>query len=156
MLTRMKPITVLVAEDDPDDRELTQEAFAESRLAGDLRFVGDGQELLDYLRRQGAYADPSASPWPGVILLDLNMPRMDGREALREIRAEPRFHRIRIVVMTTSRAEEDVARSYDLSATSYIVKPVTFEGLREVVRTLGKYWLEIVELPPDGNGKYAS
>jgi two-component system response regulator len=155
MPERIKPITVLMADDDPDDRALTAEAFAESRLANDLRFVEDGEELLDYLHRRGKYADPARSPWPGVILLDLNMPRMDGREALRAIKADPRFRSIRVVVMTTSKAEEDVVRSYDLSAASYITKPVTFEGLVDVVRTLGKYWLEIVELPPDGNGKPA-
>jgi two-component system response regulator len=153
MTARKRPITILVADDDPDDRTLTAEAFAESRLANDLRFVEDGVELLDYLHRQGKYADPASSPWPGVILLDLNMPRMDGREALREIKADPRFRGIRVVIMTTSKAEEDVVRSYDLSAASYITKPVTFEGLVEVVKVLGRYWLEIVELPPDGNGK---
>ncbi|MDB5311055.1 MAG: response regulator [Gemmataceae bacterium] len=147
-----KPITILMADDDPDDRALTAEAFAESRLANDLRFVEDGEELLDYLHRRGKYTDPATSPWPGVILLDLNMPRMDGREALREIRADPRFRGIRVVVMTTSKAEEDVVRSYDLSAASYITKPVTFDRMVEVIKALGRYWLEIVELPPDGNG----
>src|SRR4051794_1239247 len=109
----IKPITILMADDDPDDRELTREAFVESRLANDLRFVQDGEELLDYLYRRGKYADPATSPWPSVILLDLNMPKKDGREALREIRAEPRFRGIRVVVMTTSKAEQDVVRSYD-------------------------------------------
>ena len=146
-----KPVTILMADDDPDDRELTREAFAESRLVNDLRFVEDGEELLDYLHRRGKYADPASAPWPGVILLDLNMPRLDGREALKAIKADPRFRGIRVVVMTTSKAEADVVKSYDLQAASYITKPVTFEGLVEVVRTLGKYWLEIVELPPDGN-----
>jgi CheY-like chemotaxis protein len=146
-----KPITILMADDDPDDRELTREAFAASCLANDLRFVEDGEELLDYLHRRGKYADPGAAPFPGLILLDLNMPRMDGREALREIKADPRLRSLRVVVMTTSKAEEDVVRSYDLQAASYITKPVTFDGLLDVVQTLGKYWLEIVELPPDGN-----
>jgi two-component system response regulator len=142
-----KPITILVADDDPDDRELTREAFEEARLANDLRFVEDGVELLDYLNRRGRYADPAASPRPGIILLDLNMPRKDGREALAEIKADPRFRAIRIIIMTTSKAEEDVLRVYDLSAASYIAKPVTFDALVEVVRTIGRYWLEIVELP---------
>lgn len=149
--TDIKPITILMADDDPDDRELTREAFVESRLANDLRFVENGEELLDYLYRRGKYSDPASSPWPSVILLDLNMPKKDGREALQEIRGEPRFRGIRVVVMTTSKAEEDVVRSYDLSAASYITKPVTFDRMVEVVRALGQYWLEIVELAPNGD-----
>jgi CheY-like chemotaxis protein len=152
MSTRRKPITILMADDDADDRQLTREAFEENHLANDLRFVEDGEELMDYLRQRGKYAAAGAAPLPGLILLDLNMPRKDGREALQEIKADPRLRHIRIVVMTTSKAEQDVVRSYDLSAASYITKPVTFERLVDVVRTLGKYWLEIVELPPDGNG----
>lgn len=151
MAKHARPITILMADDDPDDRELTREAFEESRLANDLRFVEDGVELLDYLNRRGKYADPASSPRPGIILLDLNMPRKDGREALQEIKADPRFRGIRIIIMTTSRAEEDILRTYNLSATSYITKPVTFDGLVEVVRALGKYWLEIVELPDNGD-----
>ena len=145
-----KPITILMADDDADDRQLTKEAFEESRLANDLRFVEDGEELLDYLKRRGKYGDPANSPRPGLILLDLNMPRKDGREALAEIKGDPDLRRIRVVVMTASKAEEDVVRTYDLSASSYISKPVTFEGLVDVIRTLGKYWLEIVELPANG------
>jgi two-component system, response regulator len=145
------PITILMADDDPDDRQMTREAFAESRLANDLRFVEDGEELLDYLKRRGKYADPASSPRPGLILLDLNMPRKDGREALAEIKADPDLRRIRVVIMTTSKAEEDIIKTYNLSAASYIQKPVTFEGLVEVIRALGKYWLEIVELPDNGN-----
>ncbi|MCI0700461.1 MAG: response regulator [Planctomycetia bacterium] len=152
MFKRSNPITILMADDDPDDRQLTREAFEENHLANDLRFVEDGEELLDYLNQRGKYAAEGAAPTPGLILLDLNMPRKDGREALQEIKSDPRFRNIRVVVMTTSKAEEDVVRSYDLSASSYITKPVTFERLVEVVRTLGKYWLEIVELPPNGNG----
>lgn len=145
-----KPITILVADDDPDDRQLTLEAFAENHLANDIRFVEDGEELLDYLNQRGKYAAPGAAPWPGIILLDLNMPRKDGREALREIKADPKTRAIRVIVMTTSKAEEDVVRSYNLSAASYITKPVTFERLVEVVKAFGHYWLEIVELPPNG------
>lgn len=151
MAPSLKPVTILMADDDPDDRELTREAFEEAKLANDLRFVEDGQELLDYLERRGKYADPASSPMPGLILLDLNMPRKDGREALQEIKADPRFRAIRIVIMTTSKAEADIIRSYNLSAASYITKPVTFEALVDVVRTLGKYWFEIVELPTNGN-----
>ncbi|MFO0850538.1 MAG: response regulator [Gemmataceae bacterium] len=145
----MKPVTILMADDDPDDRHLTKEAFAESHLANDLRFVEDGEELMDYLHRRGKFADPAAAPRPSIILLDLNMPRKDGREALEEIKADPQFRGIRVIVMTTSKAEEDIIRSYDLSAASYITKPVTFDALLDVVKTLGKYWLEIVELPDD-------
>ena len=146
-----KPITILMADDDPDDRALTREAFAENHLANDLRFVEDGEELLDYLHRRGKYAAPADAPRPGLILLDLNMPRLDGREALKEIRADPKFRGIRVIIMTTSKAEEDVVRSYDLSAASYITKPVTFDRLVDVVKALGRYWLEIVELPPNGD-----
>jgi two-component system response regulator len=146
-----KPITILMADDDPDDRAMTAEAFAEARLANDLRFVEDGAELLEYMYRRGKYTDPAASPRPGLILLDLNMPRVDGREALAQIKADPAFRTIRVVVLTTSKAEEDILRTYNLSAASYIAKPVTFEALVEVIRTLGKYWLEIVELPDNGD-----
>jgi two-component system response regulator len=152
MTPRAKPITILMADDDADDRMMTREAFEASRLANDLRFVEDGEELMDYLKRRGKYGDPASSPRPGLILLDLNMPRKDGREALREIKADPALKHIRVVVLTTSKAEEDVYRTYDLSAASYITKPVTFEALVEVVRTLGKYWLEIVELPAENSG----
>ena len=152
MSLNRKPITILMADDDSDDRELTREAFEENHLANDLRFVEDGEELLDYLHQRGKYAAEGSAPTPGLILLDLNMPRKDGREALREIKSDPRLRNIRVIVMTTSKAEADVLRSYDLSAASYITKPVTFERLVDVVKTIGKYWLEIVELPPDGNG----
>jgi CheY-like chemotaxis protein len=146
-----KPITILMADDDPDDRQLTREAFEEAKLANDLRFVEDGVELLDYLHRRGKYADPASSPRPGLILLDLNMPRKDGREALQELKQDPRFRPIRVIILTTSKAEEDILRTYNLSAASYITKPVTFESLVDVVKTLGKYWLEIVELPENGD-----
>jgi CheY-like chemotaxis protein len=148
----LKPITILMADDDADDRQLTQEAFDEARLVNDLRFVENGVELMDYLRHRGKYSDPASSPYPAIILLDLNMPKKDGREALKEIRTDPALRSIRVVILTTSKAEEDIVRSYDLSATSYITKPVTFAGLVEVIKALGKYWLEIVELPNGGNG----
>lgn len=148
-----RPITVLMADDDHDDCDMTREAFEESSVINDLRFVHDGEELMDYLKRRGKYADPANSPRPGLILLDLNMPRMDGREALREIKADPALKKIRVVVLTTSKAEEDILRTYDLSAASYITKPVTFAALVEVIKTLGRYWLEIVELPDKGEGE---
>ena len=147
-----KPITILMADDDADDRLMTKEAFEESKLVNDLRFVEDGVELLDYLQRRGKYADPASSPRPGLILLDLNMPKKDGREALKEIKADPRLKNIRVVILTTSKAEEDIYRTYDLSAASYITKPVTFASMAEVVKVLGKYWLEIVALPAEENG----
>ena len=150
-MANAKPVTILMADDDPDDRQLTKEAFQEAKLANDLRFVVDGVELLDYLNRRGKFADPATSPRPSIILLDLNMPRKDGREALKELKADPRFRLIRVIIMTTSRAEEDILRTYNLSAASYITKPVTFESLVDVVKTLGKYWLEIVELPENGD-----
>ena len=143
------PIVILMADDDEDDRLLARDALAESRLHNDLRFVCDVVELMQYLRREGPFADHALSPRPGVILLDLNMPRKDGREALEEIKADPDLRRVPVVVMTTSQAEEDIARSYDLGASSFITKPVTFEGLVRVMRGLGTYWFEIVQLPAD-------
>jgi CheY-like chemotaxis protein len=147
-----RPVTILMADDDADDREMTREAFEEARLANDLRFVCDGEELMDYLHRRGKYSDPASSPRPAILLLDLNMPKKDGREALQEIKADPQLRQIRVIVLTTSKAEEDVYRAYDVSATSFITKPVKFDALVEVVKALGKYWLEIVELPDNGNG----
>lgn len=147
MKGRRKTVTILMADDDEDDCMLAREALAESRLANDLHFVSDGEELMDYLYRRGKYAQESNSPRPGLILLDLNMPRKDGREALSEIKADPILRKIPVVVLTTSKAEEDIYRSYDLGANSFITKPVTFGSLVEVMKTLGKYWFEIVELP---------
>ena len=143
-----KSLTILMAEDDPDDRLLAQEALAEARILNGLRFAEDGQELMDYLQREGKYADPAATPRPGLILLDLNMPRKSGREALAEIRANPALRCIPIVVLTTSKAEEDILRSYNLGVNSFITKPVTFEALVDVMKVLGRYWFEIVALPP--------
>jgi CheY-like chemotaxis protein len=142
-------ITILMADDDPDDRMLTRDAFIESRLANDLRFVTNGEELMDYLRQRGTYSTAAAAPRPDVILLDLNMPRMSGREALQEIKGDPNLRRIPVIILTTSKAEEDVYRSYDLGANCYIQKPVTFDSLVEVVRALGTFWFQIVTLPPD-------
>jgi CheY-like chemotaxis protein len=146
-----KMITILLADDDPDDRKLTQDAFMENRLANDFHAVEDGEELLDYLNRRGQYESLRGEPLPGLILLDLNMPRKDGREALKEIKADPELRRIPIVVLTTSKAEEDIVRTYDLGVNSYVTKPVTFKSLVELIRILGCYWFEVVELPPDEN-----
>lgn len=142
-------ITLLMAEDDEEDRLLTKDALAQSRVANNVRFVEDGEELMDYLYQRGKYAGPNRAPRPGLILLDLNMPRKDGREALREIKADPDLRAIPVIVLTTSKAEEDIVRSYDLGASGFISKPVTFEGLVEVMKTLGRYWFHIVELPQE-------
>lgn len=144
------PVTILLADDDPDDRMLTQEAFEESRLRNRLDMVEDGEELMDYLLHRGKYQGASAKPRPGLILLDLNMPRKDGREALKEIKSCPELRRIPVIALTTSKADEDIIRTYDLGVNSFIVKPVTFEGMVEVLKTLGKYWFEIIELPREG------
>jgi CheY-like chemotaxis protein len=152
MKRQSRPIIILLAEDDADDRMLVQDAVAEGRLANDLRCVEDGEELMDYLHQRGRYSGGEEAPRPGLILLDLNMPRKDGREALQEIKADPALRQIPVVVLTTSKAEEDIFRSYDLGANSYVTKPVTFQSLVDLMKTLGRYWLEIVELPNGGDG----
>ena len=148
MSKRSDHITILMADDDPDDQMLAKEALTEARLANKLYFVEDGEELLDYLHNRGKYAE-QPSPRPGLILLDLNMPKMDGRQALKEIKQDADLRRIPIVVLTTSSAEEDILRTYELGVNSFITKPVTFEGLVEVMKSLSRYWFEIVELPQD-------
>ena len=146
-----KPITILYADDDAEDRMLVKDAWAENRLANELHFVEDGEELMDYLRRRGQYTHLAGQPLPGMILLDLNMPRKDGREALQEIKADPRLRSIPVVILTTSKAEEDILRAYDLGVNSFILKPVTFDSLVEITRTLSKYWFEVVELPSEAS-----
>jgi CheY-like chemotaxis protein len=147
MFNNAKPVTFLIAEDDPDDRLLIKEAFQESLVSNSVYFVEDGVELLDYLRWQDKFANPGDAPTPDLILLDLNMPRKDGREALAEIKSDPRLRYIPVVVLTTSKAEEDIMRSYDIGAASYITKPVTFDGLVGAIKGLGQYWVQIVRLP---------
>lgn len=147
MNKRGNSVVILMAEDDPDDRLLSMEALEEAHLVNDLYFVENGEELMDYLNRRGKFQDEKQSPRPGLILLDLNMPRKDGREALEEIKADANLRTIPIVVLTTSKAEEDILRSYDLGVSGYITKPVNFDELISVMKTLGKYWFEIVELP---------
>lgn len=144
-----KPITILVADDDADDRMLIEDAFEESCLQNPLHFVEDGEQLLDYLRREGNFAHLKGEAYPGVILLDLNMPRMDGRTALSKIKEDPELRRIPVIILTTSKAEEDILRTYGLGVSSFITKPVTFDRLVEVVKTIGAYWIEIVALPPE-------
>jgi CheY-like chemotaxis protein len=153
MTTPIKPITILLADDDEDDLMLTRTALSECRLANRVDFTEDGEQLMDYLKRRGKYEKLMNDPLPGLILLDLNMPRKDGREALKEIRADPKLCHIPIVILTTSKAEEDILRSYSLGVNSFIIKPVTFESLVEIVKTLAKYWFEIVELPPKRNSQ---
>jgi CheY-like chemotaxis protein len=147
-----RPLTVLVADDDEDDRSFIKKAWNKGRAANDLRFVEDGEELTEYLNHSGRYIDPASAPRPAVILLDLNMPKKDGREALREIKANPELRQIPVIILTTSQADEDICRSYDLGANSYITKPVTFAALVDVLQVLGKYWIEIVDLPPEKIG----
>jgi CheY-like chemotaxis protein len=147
MRTGRKPIVILLADDDEEDRMLACDALAESRLSNEISCVTDGEDLMDYLHRRGKYASPAEAPRPGLILLDLNMPKKDGREALREIKSDPELRQISVVVLTTSKAEEDIYSSYDSGASSFISKPVTFEGLVEVMKGLGRYWFEIVDLP---------
>jgi CheY-like chemotaxis protein len=142
-----RPIVILVADDDAEDCLLIRDALAVNRLHNEVRFVGDGEELMDYLLRRGKYTEPAEAPRPGLILLDLNMPRKDGREALADLKTHPCLRQIPVVVLTTSNAEEDICRSYDLGVNSYITKPVTFDSLVELMRNLRKYWFEIVELP---------
>ncbi|KXI28073.1 response regulator [Paraglaciecola hydrolytica] len=147
--SKTRSITILMADDDEDDRLLTQDALKESRVLNQLYCVEDGVELLKYLRREDKYSDKTLYPKPGLILLDLNMPRMDGREALQQIKADPLLKGIPVVILTTSQQEEDMVKGYGLGAASYITKPVNFEGLVGLMKAIGSYWVEFVELPSD-------
>lgn len=142
-----KPVVILMADDDDDDRLLARDALAESQISSELRFVENGEELLDYLLHRGKFEQMQEAPRPGLILLDLNMPRKDGREALREIRADPELRRIPVVVLTTSKADTDVGAIYELGANSFISKPFQFEALVSVMKAIGQYWFQTVELP---------
>lgn len=146
-------VPILVADDDLDDCQMIKEALQESRLVNEIQFVHDGEELMDYLNHRGKYTDKLKYPSPGLILLDLNMPKKDGREALKEIKTNPVFRQIPTVVLTTSKAEEDIYRTYNLGVNSFITKPVAFSSLVTIMTELGRYWFEIVELPekPLGN-----
>lgn len=143
-------VTILVAEDDSEDRILTKEALIVNNLANDLHFVEDGEELLDYLYHRGKYHDPASAPRPGLLLLDLNMPRKDGREALQEIKADPSLRSIPVIVLTTSDSEDDIRDCYDLGANSYITKPITFAGLIRAMRAVSQYWFGTAGLPSSG------
>jgi two-component system response regulator len=142
-----KPMVILLADDSDDDRMMTRDALRESLVLSDLREVEDGEQLMSYLRRQGAYREEGSSPRPCVILLDLNMPRKSGQEALEEIKSDPFLRRIPVVVLTTSADEHDILRSYNLGVSSFITKPVTFAGFVEVMKGFSKYWIEIVATP---------
>ena len=148
MLNKSNQVVILLADDDEEDRMLACDALVESRLSNEIYCVTDGEDLMDYLNCRGKYTPPALAPRPGLILLDLNMPKKDGREALREIKADPELRQIPIVILTTSKADEDILRSYDCGASSFISKPVTFEGLVDLMKGLGRYWFEIVDLPP--------
>ena len=143
-----RPVNILLVEDNPGDVRLTQEGLKESKVLNNLRVVGDGVEALAFLRRQGQYADAFR---PDMILLDLNLPREDGREVLAEIKTDPDLKRIPVVVLTTSRAEEDILRSYDLHANCYITKPVDLEQFIKVVHAIEEFWVTIVTLPSGSN-----
>lgn len=143
-----KRITILLAEDAADEQILMKRALQESRLINDLYIVKDGEELLDYLHHRGQYCELVSAPRPDLILLNLSLPKIDGQEALQVIKADPLLRRIPVVVLSHSKSEEDIRRSYELGASSYLTKPMIFELLVEAVNTLGDYWFDIVELPP--------
>jgi CheY-like chemotaxis protein len=144
---RQATVTILIADDDEDDKMLVREALAVSQLPIDLHAVSDGEELMDYLCHRGQYTDNNLAPRPSLILLDLNMPKKNGLEVLQEIKNDPELRSIPVIVLTTSKAEENIYHTYNLGANSYIVKPMTFSALVEVTKTLSKYWFEIVKLP---------
>lgn len=143
----VKGVTIAIAEDDHDDRMMIEDALRDCHITNPVDFLEDGEALMQYLRREGPYADLKGTQLPGLVLLDLNMPRKDGREALAEIKADPGLRHVPVVVMTTSRSPDDVAVTYDIGANSYVAKPIHYEELLDVLRTLGKYWLEVVDLP---------
>jgi len=145
-----KPAVILLAEDDPGDQELTRRALEQSRIRNELYIVEDGEEALDYLLRRGKYEDPDSSPKPDLMLLDLNMPKMDGKQLLEQMRADPNLRRIPVVALTTSKQENDIIRTYDLGANSYIVKPVDMDQFVNAIKVLKDYWFQIVVLPPRG------
>lgn len=145
-------IEILIADDDAEDRMLIIDALKESRLKNKVHCVENGEELIHFLKNQEKYSDKEKFPAPGIVLLDLNMPKKDGREALKEIKQDKKLRSIPIIILTTSKAEQDILKSYDLGVNSFITKPVSFSAMVDVMKTLNKYWFEIVELPP-ANGK---
>jgi CheY-like chemotaxis protein len=149
MKEEMERKLILLAEDDPDDIYLISEAIDESKLPVNMMMVQDGEELLQYLYHKPPYEDPKISPRPDLILLDLNMPRVDGREVLEEIKSDPALRMIPIIVLTTSKAEEDLERTYTAGASGFVTKPASFRGLREAIAKIGAYWLGTVGLPEE-------
>lgn len=143
-----KPAVILLAEDDRADQELTKRALGEGKIVNDLHIVQDGEEALDYLYRRNQYTDPDKSPLPDLLLLDLNMPKIDGRQVLERINQDPAFKFMRTIVLTTSKQEQDIIQSYDLGVNSYITKPIDPDGFFKAVTTLKEYWFQIVKLPP--------
>jgi CheY-like chemotaxis protein len=148
MIEEKKSAIILLAEDDPGDQKLTRKAFKDGKIDNTLYIVENGEEALDYLLRRGKYKDPASSPRPDLFLLDLNMPKIDGRQVLEEIKNNPDCPNVPTVVLTTSKQEEDIIRTYDLGVKSYITKPVDFGSFVDAVQTLGKYWFQLVVLPP--------
>lgn len=146
-MTPRAQVPILVADDDMDDCQMIKEALQESRVLNEVSFVHDGEQLMNYLDNAQKQKDKKHYPLPGLILLDLNMPRKDGRECLKEIKNNPCLRQIPVIVLTTSQAEEDVYRTYSLGVNSFITKPIAFDSLVQVMRDLGRYWFEIVELP---------
>lgn len=144
MTADRSPIVILIADDDDEDQMLLRETFEDRHLANELRFVRNGEEVMDYLRRRGKFAEPWTSPRPGMILLDLNMPKKDGRECLSEIKADPDLSDIPVFVLTTSRDEEDVHQTYQRGGSSFLSKPVTFDSFMELVTTVTGYRVQIV------------
>jgi CheY-like chemotaxis protein len=143
-----RPAIILLAEDDPGDQELTRRALEEGAMCNELHIVTDGEAALDYLFRRGKYQNPATSPRPDLLLLDLNMPKVDGRQVLKRVRADTDLRRLAVVVLTTSQHEEDIIRTYDLGANSYITKPLELRQFMQVIQALETYWFQIVVLPP--------
>ncbi len=148
---KLSPIIILMADDDEDDRMMTEQAMRKNHLANEIRFVVDGEDLLNYLNRKGKYNSENA-PTPDLILLDLNMPKKSGLEALKEVKNDKNLKWIPVIILTTSSAEEDIIKSYNLGVNSFITKPVTFDGLVKVVKEIDNYWFEVVKLPGTNNG----
>ncbi|MEA5260244.1 response regulator [Arcicella aquatica] len=146
-MNQKKSVVILIADDDLDDRIMTQEALNDYNVINQVKSVEDGVELIDYLRHNGKFNNPIENPRPDLILLDLNMPKIDGREAIKIIKSDPDLRSIPIIVLTTSKSDIDIIKSYDLGVNCFISKPVTFTRFIEVIRTMGKYWFEIVEFP---------
>jgi CheY-like chemotaxis protein len=150
MTTDVRPVTILLVEDNLQDIEITKRAFAKGRVRNDLLVVRDGEEALDYLYRRGKFQDPASSPRPGMILLDLNLPKLGGLEVLQRIKHDESLKTIPVIVLTVSQREQDIVRSYDLGVNTYIQKPVEFENFMRVINSVHDYWVLIATLPPGG------